>query len=256
MVDNNRFLFYISHAFVGIFLGRRTKRNVYRLRSTYMKGRKSTWITCEDPAFVGHEITDADVLMFADQFEALLVFPVNEPKTPFLLCTVGLVGSGKTTIMSALKEHLPGVYLRTDDMRRFLADQGYQTARTSEIAEVIIERLVKKGHSVLVDADCAADYWREPAEALAQYGVGIFWVHVVTSEAVILDRLRDDNPDREYKGEAARENYENRKVLHEHLSHPFYFTFHGDEPLEPQITAFLKQWPTLLSSAQTSALTN
>jgi len=153
--------------------------------------------------------------------------PTNKPRTQFFLCPVGLVGSGKTTVLKSLSEKLSLVRISGDEVRKILKECGYDYELTWEIGQKLVAEFVEQGYSIAHDTDCATPRTQEYLKKLAQEkGVKIIWIHTNPPEEFIINKLKNfkhtwlfENADQ------AIENYMSRKALHQHLNIEFAYTF-------------------------------
>ena len=184
----------------------------------------------------GNELEDGHVEEFLASFaKKVLVFP-DGPSVLCILAPVGLIGSGKSTVMQALAERFSLVVIRTDAIRAHLNRFGYNNRRTPELAGRLVVSCVERGYGVAVDADVVVEEKRSALQRIArELEVPLVSVHINTPEEVILDRLRPDNPDREFKGPEAVERYFIRKTLHENLDIPFECVVDGAGELETEM---------------------
>lgn len=174
--------------------------------------------------------TDEQNKQLAAEFSAAVEIPKTPMEPQTVIAMIGLVGSGKTTISRGLCEKLPLVYLRTDDMRTFVTQRGYDRTRIMDMAFELLIMFLKKGQSVILDADCVR-FFHELTQASQEHAFHLIWLHVATQEQEILHRLRDDNEEREYKGQQARDKYFERKAFHKEHPMTFLYQFNTDDKL-------------------------
>mgnify|MGYP006054105383 FL=1 len=164
------------------------------------------------------------------EYEKTLNIPKNPPEKQFLLCPVGLIGSGKTTTMRALSKKLSLVRISNDDVRKIIHD-NYKSLVDTEGFTHIISTLFKKylslGYSIAADGDCAS----EKAQALIserqkEFNTKVIWIHINTPEEFIIKNLLQDRRTWLFaNGEEAVKNYMKRKEIHQNLPMPFIYTF-------------------------------
>jgi shikimate kinase len=151
----------------------------------------------------------------------------KEKRTPqIVVCPVGLVGSGKTTVMKALSKRLGLVRISTDDIRMMLKERGFNYKKTGEIALGIIEPLLGQSHRLGLDMDCAgsARPFIEKLEKESQ--IRVVWLHIDTPEPEILKNLSERESRKLFKNSwDAVANYQRRKPLHANLNMPFAYVF-------------------------------
>ena len=90
------------------------------------------------------------------EYEKTLVFPPQPKRRLFVLCPVGLVGSGKSTLVKILAEKLSLVCVSGDDFRKILHDHGLGYASVQELLPEITRKYILQGYSVAIDSDCAS----------------------------------------------------------------------------------------------------
>lgn len=173
-----------------------------------------------------------------NKYEQSLHLPVQKPERLFILCPVGLVGAGKTTVIKPLSEKLSLVRISTDDIRKLLRENGYGYKETITIAKNLSGKYLDQGYSLAIDADCAGSTAKELlSEAVDKYNPKLVWIHVNPPEKFILNKLRNFKHTWLFKnGEEAVKNYLDRKTLHAHLDMPFVYTLDTSKPdLDEQI---------------------
>jgi shikimate kinase len=163
-------------------------------------------------------------------YEQSLIFPPQPPRKQFVLCPVGLIGAGKTTVTQPLADRLSLLYLSGDEIRKRLKERGMSYEALSRIRPALIRNYLNKGFSLAVDSDCAGMSGKEIRAAIEKSKVIPIYIHINPPEPVILGRLRErhQQPDLAWLFKDANEavaNYMRRKPLHEHLDLPFVFTF-------------------------------
>jgi predicted kinase len=184
----------------------------------------------------GKNLTDDEIELFSESFEEeVLQIPKNTP-IPFILSPVGLIASGKTTTINALTQHFSLLKISSDEIRAFLRKHGYNFQRTVEIGVHLAIKYLKAGYGVAIDADIVAPHNCLAIEELAKkFNVPLIYIHIKTSEKVILQRLREDNSDRDYKGQEAIDRYFERKPLHEKILIEFDYVFNGAGDFDQQL---------------------
>jgi len=152
--------------------------------------------------------------------------PGTKPQRQYILCPVGLVGAGKTTVIKPLAEKLNLVRISGDEIRKVFKEEGFGYDRVRELMFVLVESFLEKGFSVAIDSDCASEESREHIkEAEERSGAKALWIHINPPEAFILRKLKHLTPNWLGTAEAMIENYYRRKPLHELLDLPFLYTF-------------------------------
>lgn len=180
----------------------------------------------EEESKVGKDVMAADFENISQLYEKQLELPSGKPMHQILLCPVGLVGSGKTTVVKPLSKALSLLRISSDEIRKILKENGFNYVRTREIAKNLIGKYLKQGFSVAIDADCAGSSYELINEISRNPQIKVIWIHINPPESFILNKLRN------YKHTWLFENaddaihcYQERKPLHEHLDMPFLYTF-------------------------------
>lgn len=167
------------------------------------------------------DLPNTEIRGIIDDYLASLEIPETKPKTQFLLCPVGLVGSGKSTILKVLSKELCLIRHEGDAIRKILRSKNYNFKRFPEISTIINENLLSQGHSISLDSDCVAI--KETVDGLSKkYDLKVVWIHVDPPEEFIVSRIKA----RDHAGlfrttEDALKTYYARKPLHENLDFPF-----------------------------------
>src|SRR3989344_2120515 len=126
------------------------------------------------------------------EYKKSLVVPQHPKRKLFMLCPVGLVGSGKTTVVKPLCEMLSLVRISGDDIRRLLKERGMGYEPLVPITKILAEEFLAQGVSVAIDSDSVSPRNRKIiAEAEEKYGALPIWVHVNPPEEFFLNKLRN-----------------------------------------------------------------
>lgn len=181
------------------------------------------------------EITEAVYQEVYSEYTNAIRLPKEKPIVQYLLCPIGLVGAGKTTVVTPLSEKLSLARVSNDEIRKLFHDRGYGYERVRDVAFAIITGLVKQGYSVCVDSDCASkvDFIKEEAVEL---NLKVVWIHINPPEEFIIHKLSHLEPNWLGTGEEMVANYFERKPLHKHFDLDFTYTFDTSRAdLEKQI---------------------
>lgn len=126
--------------------------------------------------------------------ESLGEFP--EPVVePAFIAVSGLPGTGKSYFCHKLVERLPLVILESDALRKELFPQPCyspeESARLFRALHLLIERLLKRGISLILDATNLSERYRERLYNIAdRLGVKLILVRVEAPPEVVYGRLK------------------------------------------------------------------
>jgi len=133
----------------------------------------------------------SDVQQLTESLEELPE-PVAEPT---FIVVSGLPGTGKTYFCNKLAERLPFVILESDVLRKALfSSPSYNLKESSHLFRAIhllIERLLKKGISLILDATNLSEQHREYLYCIAdRLDVKLILVRVEAPPQVVYERLK------------------------------------------------------------------
>ncbi len=138
------------------------------------------------------DLSEQDYINIKNKYLSLVEIPKNKNSGQFILCPVGLVGAGKTTVLKPLSERLGLVRISHDEIRKILKMEGFNFEKSKEIAVEIIKDIIKDGYSVSIDANCGSKETLEIIKKFEnQYSLEIIWIHVNPPENFIIDKLRN-----------------------------------------------------------------
>jgi predicted kinase len=193
----------------------------------------------------GREPTVEEIKRVEEEYISTLKLPASKPSPQWILCPVGLVGSGKTTILRRLSERLNLLQLRADDVRVILKKYGLAYAATETIVVHLVDTFLNEGCSIAMDNDCVGRAKELIERAVDRHHVQAIWIHINPPESFILDAIRHRETMEIFGSvENALANYERRKPLHEHLDMPFVYTF------DPSREDFDKQMNEVVSKIE------
>ena len=114
---------------------------------------------------------------------------------PAFIAVSGLPGTGKSYFSSKLAEGLSIIVLESDALRKILSPSpSYslaESARLFRAIHLLIERLLKKGISVLLDATNLSEWNRERLYNIAdRLNIRLILVRVEAPPAVVQERLK------------------------------------------------------------------
>ncbi len=115
---------------------------------------------------------------------------------PAFVAVSGLPGTGKSYFCSKLVERLPFVILESDALRKELfPSPSYsppESARLFRALHLLIERLLKKGISLILDATNLSERYRERLYSIAErLDARLVLVRVEAPPEVVYERLKD-----------------------------------------------------------------
>lgn len=157
--------------------------------------------------------------------------------SPCLLAVVGHAGAGKSTVMQRLAAELDLAYVRSDDVRWQLIDEGFNPKQVKGICFLICEKLLEEGVGVAMDADAILN--SETLEEIrAELNIPVAVIHVSADDEVIRRRLSGEEGKRRFSGKVALDFYEGRIEMHKERlpEFDFAYVFDGACDLEDQIT--------------------
>lgn len=181
-------------------------------------------------------LPESMVELIAKEYEQQIFVPVEKPTHQFILCPVGLVGAGKTTVVKPLSEKLSLVRISGDEIRKILKDKGYDYDRVQEIATVVGAKYLEQGYSMCSDSDCVTEKTQNILNNLKErYNLKLAWIHINPPEEFILNKL-SSHQGGWLGNDFLIQNYHERKPLHQNLNFPFLYTFDtSKENLQAQI---------------------
>lgn len=157
-----------------------------------------------------------------EEFEEILETYIGRVRLPsrkfpvkFMLCPVGLVGAGKSTVVGKLAEKLPMVVVSTDNFRKTLKERGSGYDSAEELTLRAVRHFAKKSWNVAIDSNCGRAEKKKQIEKLArELGAKIVFIEVNPPEAYILNKLKNFEHSWLFKnGEAAVKSYFEYKTL-------------------------------------------
>ena len=168
---------------------------------------------------------DPLILEIASLYEKELHIPETRPLKQYILCPVGLVGAGKSTVVKPLSEKLSLVRISGDEIRKILNENAQGYDKVYDIAQLVGKKFLDSGYSICVDSDCASSHTREFLEkSVEKYHLKLIWIHINPPEEFILNKLRA-HKDGWMGNEELIRNYYERKPLHENLTMSFIYSF-------------------------------
>lgn len=176
-----------------------------------------------------HSDMDLDDISYESikgKYEKMLETPANKPSVQYLLCPVGLIGTGKSTVIGLLSKRLNLLRVSSDEIRELLYNSGYNMKRLTELVTAVIDNCLSRGYSVAIDSDCV-NATNICASHEKKYHLKLVWVHVNPPEEFIINNLHNYKRTWLFKdSDAAVKSYRYRKKLHSNLDKfDFVYTF-------------------------------
>ena len=139
--------------------------------------------------------------------------PVAEP---VFIVVSGLPGTGKSYFCSQLAERLPVIILESDALRKSLFSSPSYSSQESmhlfQVCHLLIERLLKKGISLIFDATNLSERYREHLYSIAdRLDVKLVLVRVEAPPQVVYERLKARQENSESKSDADWTIYQRMK---------------------------------------------
>ena len=150
--------------------------------------------------------------------------PVAEP---VFIAVSGLPGTGKSYFCSKLAERLPFVILESDALRKVLfSPPSYSPKESSHLFRAVhrlIERLLKKGASLILDATNLSELHREYFYSIAdRLDVKLVLVRVEVPSEVVRRRLENRPGNSDGKSDADWAIYQRMKPLAQKIRRKHY----------------------------------
>ena len=139
--------------------------------------------------------------------------PLAEPS---FIAVSGLPGTGKSYFCGKLAERLPCAVLESDALRRAIFPKPCYSQRESSrlfrAIHVLIERLLRKGIPIILDATNLSERYREYLYSIAdRLNVRLILVRVEAPPEVVQERLMNRTRDTEAKSDADWAVYQKMK---------------------------------------------
>jgi predicted kinase len=192
----------------------------------------------------GKNLSDSDLQKITELYVSTVTIPKTKPTRQIMLCPVGLVGAGKTTVLKSICDRLGLARISTDEIRHVLKNKGFNYLRAVEVAKKAILKYLEKGYSIGVDGDVIDPeiqiFFKKIAE---QYKLKLILIHIKAPEKFILNKLANYKHTWLFKdANDAIDNYNRRKALHKQYlaSMKFYYKFDTSKSnLAEQIDKFI-----------------
>jgi len=135
---------------------------------------------------------------------------------PVFIAVSGLPGTGKSYFCSKLVERLSFIILESDALRKALfpspSYSQQESSRLFRACHLLIERLLRKGISLILDATNLSERYREHLYSIAdRLNVKLLLVRVEAPPQIVRERLESKLKDLENKSDADWEVYQKMK---------------------------------------------
>ncbi len=146
---------------------------------------------------------------------------------PSFIAVSGLPGTGKSYFCSKLAGRLPMVILESDVLRKtpFPSPSFSQeeSARLFRATHLLIERLLKRGVSVILDATNLSERYREYLYSIAErLNIKLILVRVQAPPELVRERLKARPGNSETKSEADWAVYQKMRLAVQRISRKHY----------------------------------
>jgi predicted kinase len=162
------------------------------------------------------------------EYEKTLIIPNVKPSPQWMLMPVGLIGSGKTTVVKPLAKYLGLIRISTDEVREQLKRRGYTYKGARDITHDISKKYLQLGYSIAIDGNTGSvngiEYNKKIAEAFPH--VRQLFIHINPPDEFIINKLKDYHHTWLFKdGSHAVENFLANKKDFTLPNLPFIYTF-------------------------------
>jgi predicted kinase len=150
--------------------------------------------------------------------------PVAEPA---FIVVSGLPGTGKSYFCNKLAERLPFAILESDALRKTLFSSPNhnpeESSRLFRAIHILIERLLKRGVSLILDATNLSERYREHLYSIVhRQNVKLIMVRVEAPPEVVHERLKKRPEDPENKSDADWTVYQKMRYLAQKIRRHHY----------------------------------
>ena len=146
---------------------------------------------------------------------------------PMFIAVSGLPGTGKSYFCNQLAKRLPFVILESDALRKALfSSPSYSPQESSHLfrtVHLLIERLLKRGVSLILDATNLSERYREFLYSIAdRLDVKLVLVRVEAPPQVVYERLKSRPKNSQDKSDADWTVYQKMKSSVQHICRNHY----------------------------------
>ncbi len=170
------------------------------------------------------DITEQIYQKIKNDYLQQIAVPEHKPTKQYLLCPIGLVGAGKTTVVKPLSKKLSLVRISGNEIRKLFKESGCGYEKVYDLAFELIRYFISEGYSICIDSDCASKIEQIEKEA-AKKDLKLVWIHINPPESFIINKLNNLTPNWLGTAEEMVANYYERKPVHEDINLDFTVVF-------------------------------
>lgn len=132
-------------------------------------------------------------------FLSRLKWPAEKADRPFIVATIGLIGSGRSTVAKMAAERLKGaVLVQSDSARYLLKESGLPWGdNVRQILKEVAVDLLGRGYGVVFDGNVADEEDRKNISKIAgRTGAKVFYIRININPEIALERKKSryDDP--------------------------------------------------------------
>ena len=163
---------------------------------------------------------------------------------PTLIAVSGLPGTGKSYFCAKLAERLPSLILESDALRKVLfpspSYSQQESAHLFRTVHLLIERLLKKGVSIILDATNLSERYREYLYSIAdRLDVRLILVRVEAPPELVRERLKARQGKHEAKSDADWAVYQRMKLTADRI-HRNHYVVETSRDITPVLDKIVK----------------
>lgn len=163
---------------------------------------------------------------------------------PTFIAVSGLPGTGKSYFCAKLAERLPSLILESDALRKVLfpspSYSQQESAHLFRTVHLLIERLLKKGVSIILDATNLSERYREHLYSIAdRLDVRLILVRVEAPPELVRERLKARQGKHEAKSDADWAVYQRMKLTAEKI-HRNHYVVETSRDITPVLDKIVK----------------
>ncbi len=198
----------------------------------------------------------ADLARDLERVEGSLPGPLGRAASPFLVMLVGLPGAGKSTVARELSRRLRAAVVESDAVRSLLfprpAFTEDESAWVFEVCHALVERLLRRGHAVVLDATNLIERHRQAVYTIAERRrAPLLVLRVEAPSEVVRQRLARRPAGSDSPSLATWDVYLRMRAVQEPILRP-HTTIDTSQALGPALDAFERQvWEAVTPTERT-----